>query len=92
MLFRVLQEAVRNVRQHADARRVAVEFAAIAGGGASLAIRDDGRGFDPRALRRGHYGLLYMKERAEACGGTLDIRSRPNHGTEVRVTVAARSS
>jgi signal transduction histidine kinase len=92
MLFRVLQEAVLNVRKHAEARRLAVEWQTLEGGGASLAIRDDGRGFDPHALPRGHYGLLHMKERAEACGGKLDVRSRPNQGTEVRVTVAdARS-
>jgi signal transduction histidine kinase len=88
MLFRVLQEAVLNVRKHATASRLAVEWLALDGGGASLAIRDDGRGFDPHALPRGHYGLLHMKERAEACGGKLDVRSRPNHGTEVRVTIA----
>ena len=88
MLFRVLQEAVLNVRKHATASRLAVEWLALDGGGASLAIRDDGRGFDPHALPRGHYGLLHMKERAEACGGKLDVRSRPNRGTEVRVTIA----
>jgi signal transduction histidine kinase len=88
MLFRVLQEAVLNVRKHAEARRLAVEWQALEGGAVSLTIRDDGRGFDPRALPRGHYGLLHMKERAEACGGNLDVRSQPNHGTEVRVTVA----
>jgi signal transduction histidine kinase len=52
-------------------------------------IRDDGNGFDPAAARRGHYGLLYMRERAEACGGKLDIQSRPGSGTEVRVSVPA---
>jgi signal transduction histidine kinase len=88
MLFRVLQEAVLNVRRHAKARRLAVEWQALEGGRASLAIRDDGRGFDPHALPRGHYGLLHTQERAEACGGKLDVRSRPNQGTEVRVTVA----
>jgi signal transduction histidine kinase len=87
MLFRVLQEAVLNVRKHAAAHHLAVEFVATSGR-VSLAVRDDGRGFDPQTLARGHYGLLHMKERAEACGGRLSIRSRPSEGTEVRVTVA----
>ncbi|MBI2963629.1 MAG: hypothetical protein HYY35_07725 [Deltaproteobacteria bacterium] len=53
-----------------------------------LTVRDDGVGFDPHALPRGHYGLLHMKERAEACGGKLSIRGRPEGAMEVRVTVA----
>jgi signal transduction histidine kinase len=87
-LFRILQEAVLNVRKHAAARRLAIEFRAD-DGSLRLVIRDDGNGFDPAAARRGHYGLLYMRERAEACGGKLDIQSRPGSGTEVRVSVPA---
>src|SRR5262249_25938685 len=69
MLFRVAQEAVLNVRKHAAARHLALEFGPVNGKEVSLAIRDDGVGFDPDATPRGHYGLLHMKERAEACGG-----------------------
>jgi signal transduction histidine kinase len=87
MLFRVLQEAVLNVRKHADARHLAVELAALNGAEVRLVIRDDGVGFDPSSPKRGHYGLLHMKERAEAYGGHLTIESRPHGGTEVRVTV-----
>ncbi len=89
MLFRVLQEAVLNVRKHAQAERLSVELAANAGNEVRLSIHDDGVGFEPGTSPRGHYGLLHMKERAEACGGTLAIQSRPRHGTEVRVTVGA---
>ena len=55
-----------STRRHAARRRMA----GARGRRASLAIRDDGRGFDPHTLPRGHYGLLHMKERAEACGGS----------------------
>jgi signal transduction histidine kinase len=90
MLFRVLQEAVWNARKHANASRLEVEFGRDGPGRVRLVVRDDGDGFDTSGPPpRGHYGLLYMRERAEACGGALEIRSSPGHGTEVSVTVPA---
>jgi len=86
MLFRVLQEALLNALKHAGATDVRVAFATAADA-LVLTIRDDGRGFDPRAVPRGHLGLVYMRERAEACGGRLEVRSRPGSGTEIRVSV-----
>jgi signal transduction histidine kinase len=50
-----------------------------------LRIRDDGRGFDPAALRPGHFGLDMMRERADEVGATLGISSVPGTGTEVVV-------
>jgi two-component system, NarL family, sensor kinase len=88
MLYRVLQEAVLNVRKHAGARGVEIELAE-ADGMLHLTVRDDGRGFDPAVQPRGHFGLLYMRERVEGCGGRLDVRSRRGSGSEVRVTVPA---
>src|SRR5262249_31501287 len=90
VLFRVLEEAIATVRRRADTRRVAIE---VAGGNGTLElrVRDDGRGFDPDTLPRGHFGLLYMRERVEACGGRLRVSSHPGSGTEVRATVPAGS-
>ncbi|MBI2964564.1 MAG: sensor histidine kinase [Deltaproteobacteria bacterium] len=87
MLFRVLQEAVFNARKHAAAKRVWIEFGPHAGRQLRLVVRDDGCGFEPDAPNPGHYGLLYMKERAEACGGKFAVRSTPRRGTEIEVTV-----
>jgi signal transduction histidine kinase len=87
MLFRVLQEAVFNARKHSSAKRVDVEFGPTADRALRLVVRDDGRGFDLAAANPGHYGLLYMKERAEACGGEFAVRSHPRQGTEVEVKV-----
>ena len=76
-LFRVTQEALTNVRKHAQAKRVhiALDFA---GGGVQLEVRDDGVGFDVAALqldpRRG-IGLRNMRERLEAIGGQFEVRS-----------------
>jgi signal transduction histidine kinase len=93
-LFRILQEAVLNVRKHARARTVSIELAREGADRLALAVRDDGAGFDARAPLRARYGLLTMRERAEACGGTLEIESQPGSGTRVRAVVpaGARSS
>ncbi len=88
-LFRILQEAVVNVRKHASAARLSIEFRRADPERLRLVVRDDGRGFDPASPPRRHFGLLYMRERAEACGGALAIRSAPGAGTEIAVTVPA---
>jgi signal transduction histidine kinase len=48
-----------------------------------LEIADDGRGFDPSSISAGHFGLAIMRERAQAVGGTVQIRSQPGQGTRV---------
>jgi signal transduction histidine kinase len=83
-LFRITQEALRNIRQHAQARNVQIAFVQEHSG-VSLMIKDDGRGFNPEQPSQGHFGLLYMRERAESCGGTFRVVSAHGQGTEVRV-------
>jgi len=83
-LFRITQEALHNIRQHAQARNVQIAFVQEHSG-VSLMIKDDGQGFNPEQPSQGHFGLLYMRERAEACGGTFRVVSARGQGTEVRV-------
>jgi signal transduction histidine kinase len=83
-LFRITQEAVRNIRQHAQAKNVQIAFFQEHSG-VSLMIKDDGQGFNPAQPLHGHYGLLYMRERAEACGGEFYVHSIRGQGTEIRV-------
>jgi two-component system sensor histidine kinase NreB len=83
-LFRITQEALHNIRQHAHARNVQIAFVQEHSG-VSLMIKDDGQGFNPEQSSQGHFGLLYMRERAEACGGTFRVVSARGQGTEVRV-------
>ena len=85
-LFRITQEALRNIRQHARARNVQIAFVQEHAG-VSLMIKDDGQGFNPEQQSQGHFGLLYMRERAEACGGTFRVVSVRGRGTEVRVNL-----
>jgi signal transduction histidine kinase len=89
-LFRILQEAMLNIRKHAGASHVWIELARADSGIAELSIRDDGSGFDPSKRLRGHFGLQTMRERAEALGGRLELRSRPGSGTELRIIVPMR--
>lgn len=83
-LFRIMQEALLNVHKHAQARHVQIAFVQEHSG-VSLMIKDDGQGFNPEQPPQGHYGLLYMRERAESCGGTFRVISTRGQGTEVRV-------
>jgi signal transduction histidine kinase len=84
-VLRIVQEALNNVRKHADATVVRVT-AAMNGGGLEISVTDNGRGFDPQTVKRG-FGLTGMAERAELIGAHLDLRSEPSNGTTVRVLV-----
>jgi two-component system sensor histidine kinase UhpB len=82
VVYRVAQEALSNVAQHARPGRVDVELNA-SGAGVELRVRDDGGGFDPLAGRGGGLGLAGMAERARLAGGSLDLRSARGAGTEL---------
>jgi PAS domain S-box-containing protein len=82
-LFRVTQEALRNVARHAQARTAAVSLRSSKGG-LELAVTDSGVGFS--LGRHGHrpsLGLASMRERVRLVGGVLDIDSAPGHGTSI---------
>jgi len=90
-LFRIYQEVLNNLVQHAAARSVTIRFEVDAEQ-VLLEVRDDGRGFTPPVrwstlAPQGHLGLLGATERAEAIGGRLEVASAPGQGTMVRVVV-----
>jgi two-component system nitrate/nitrite sensor histidine kinase NarX len=87
-LTRIVQEALTNVRKHAQARQVRMALVPN-GRKLSLRIEDDGCGFDVQRAqsRRGRYGLSAMQERAELLGGSLHIESAPGHGTTITVEI-----
>jgi signal transduction histidine kinase len=85
-LLRILREAVTNGLRHGKATMITVELAGR--GGLRMAVRDNGRGFDPSAPgRNGAFGLTSMRERAAALGGTLEVVSEPGRGTLVEVVL-----
>jgi signal transduction histidine kinase len=87
--LRIAQEALQNVRKHAGARNVNVTTRQEDGTWV-LEVRDDGRGFDVATVAargRRNFGLQFMRERAELIGAQLDVRSRPEGGTVVRLAI-----
>jgi two-component system, NarL family, sensor histidine kinase DegS len=89
VVLRVVQEALQNVRKHAAASTASVATR-IEGRDWVVEVRDDGRGFDLGAVAahgRRNYGLQFMRERAELIGARLDVRSRPDGGTVVRLAI-----
>ncbi len=84
-LFRIVQEALTNVRKHAQARHVRVELH-VQPEGIELIVEDDGRGFSPQHTSgEDHFGLRIMRERAESLNGTFHMTSSPGKGTRIHV-------
>jgi signal transduction histidine kinase len=92
-LFRILVEALTNVRQHSGADRAWVSLR-VQGGRARLRVRDNGKGFDVkrtprRAAQRGRRGMLGMAERVRLLGGQFDVGSQPGGPTTITATIPA---
>jgi two-component system NarL family sensor kinase len=90
LLFRAAQEVVRNVAAHSGAREVLIS-AGRRDGVATLAIDDDGRGFDESRLEErstgGHFGLRSIGDLLAESGGMLTVRAAPGQGTRVEIEV-----
>ncbi len=80
MVYRLVQEAVTNISKYAKARHVWIELESH-DGVVQASVRDDGVGFDTTAPQRSAYGLVGMRFRVEAEGGTLSVVSAPGRGT-----------
>lgn len=87
-LFRMVQEAVTNIRKHSGARKALVKME-DKGRSLTLVIKDEGCGFDLErvANKSESYGIIGMKERVELLGGQVEIISVPDKGTQVIITV-----
>ena len=85
-LFRVAQQALANVVEHAPATHAEVAIERT-GKGVLLRVSDDGCGFDPDYVQVvadiAHFGLIAMRERVEALGGRFRVTTAPGHGTVV---------
>ena len=86
---------MRNAFHHAQARKVKVGIH-YDEQQLTVHVRDDGRGISPETLeakgRAGHWGLPGMRERASKIGAQLDLRSRPEAGTEMELTIPAATA
>lgn len=95
-LMRIVQEALSNIRKHADATRASVVLEGTGGNGLTVTVEDDGRGFPdgrPRDDGWPHVGgLQTMRERAEAIGAGFEIATAPGRGTRVTVRLPKRAA
>ena len=85
-LYRIAEEALSNIERHAGARNVAVSLSYE--NGVTLAVQDDGQGFDPQAVDANRYGLIGIRERATLVDGEVSIESAPGAGTTLSVHIA----
>ena len=86
-VYRVAQEAVTNVVNHANARNLTMQLS-LQGGRVALMVRDDGMGFDAKHRDpAGRFGLAGMRERAQLAGGHLTVESVVGEGTAINLTI-----
>jgi signal transduction histidine kinase len=94
-LYCIVQEALNNIKKHAQASKVSLALR-CEDGQLTMAIADDGCGFDLEALlaepsHHNTFGLLSMEERARLAGGTMELHSHPGAGTTLRFRIPVRS-
>jgi PAS domain S-box-containing protein len=86
-MYRIIQEALANIKQHAKASHVTVSLIRL-DGMLDLSIEDDGIGFSPSAVDSGsHYGLLEIRERVYAMNGTFTLVAAPGQGTRLQIQI-----
>jgi len=85
-LLRIIQEALTNIRKHANASQISITITANSGW-VDIEVVDDGNGFDMAAVKKGSFGLKIMQERAEEIGAKFRITSKPNAGTRLSLRI-----
>lgn len=87
-LYRIVEEALTNIRLHSGARSVRVALDWLGASELAVVVRDDGAGLDSsETLSIGGMGVLGMRERAVLLGGQLTVESNPGEGTTIRAVV-----
>jgi PAS domain S-box-containing protein len=85
-IYRIAQEALTNACKHSKSKNVAVTMTQE-GQVVRLEVRDNGIGFDPATVQKGHFGLEGIRQRVRLLGGRLTVESQPDSGTLVQVVV-----
>jgi PAS domain S-box-containing protein len=91
-IYRVTQEALTNIRLHANAKRASVTLNGLPDA-IELLIKDEGQGFMPNTIPGSHHlGLVSMRERVEQLNGTMKIHSTPKWGTTIVIQIPLRQA
>ena len=85
-IFRIFQEAINNAVKYSNAEEILLSVTTEASSWYSISVKDNGKGFDTKALNKGHYGLENMRERAKEIQLILEITSCENKGTTVMLS------
>jgi signal transduction histidine kinase len=88
-IFRIVQEALRNVKKHSGADRAEVKLT-IDKNKIRVLVADHGKGFDSESIQHKGLGVRSMEERARMLGGAFQVRSRPGHGTRVEAWLSLK--
>ena len=91
-VYRLVQEALTNVVKYAKATEVAVSLQPAPGGGARVSVKDNGIGFDTSLPRLARHGLIGMRYRVEAEGGTMNLVSAPGAGTLIEAVLPSAAT
>jgi len=96
LLFQSVRELLINVAKHAGTDRATVTLKVDPEQHLRIEMQDHGRGFDPVAMEakseNGHFGLFSVRERMQAMGGSLDVKSRPGEGTTITMVLPLAKS
>ena len=87
-IYRIVQEAIENILRHSNATKVTVTLLSE-DDRIKLSIKDNGKGFNPKKIKKEHLGIRGMRERIEMLSGKFDIVSNEKSGTEITVTIIA---
>jgi signal transduction histidine kinase len=85
-LFRIVQESLNNALRHSGSGRVRIDLSQV-DRSLHITVQDWGRGFDPRTIKAGRFGIEGIRERARLFGGEACIESTPGSGTQVFITL-----
>ena len=85
-IYRITQEALANVGQHAQATEAMVTLA-VTPGSLTLTVADDGIGFDPETVAMNRFGLIGVNERVKLLNGRLQLQSSPGEGTRLEIEI-----
>jgi signal transduction histidine kinase len=87
VIFRMAEEALRNIERHARATQVRIMLRSADTDHLQMQIEDDGVGFDTSRPQPGHFGLIGLREQAQLIGADFEIRSAPDQGTMLRLSL-----
>lgn len=90
IIYRIIQEAINNVIKHANASEALVQLI-VNDGQLDITIEDNGKGFEPKKVKKNGIGIANLTNRIQLLNGTYEISSSPNEGTTLYINIPLKS-